>query len=239
MALPSSGNIRRVYLAASAVLIIVLVYQITREDALLKPNQQLEQFLGEQPELMTDSAFGPVLAKANSELAHAERSLQSPAAKSISDQLEAARANESTRVVPDAWSMADANSATPSMPLPGAVSIYEPVAVDMETIAYPRSGQQTSVTLPGGERLQVNVETGVTNPNGDYTWRGHLDGHGDEYPVVMTYGGNSVFATVTTPNGSYTLESVNGSGWIYKNPSEFELSNPGANDFLEIPHDHD
>lgn len=235
MALSSSGNIKRVYLAASAVLIILLMYQITREDALLQPNQQLEQILGEQPELMTDSAFGPVLAKANSELARAERSLQSPAAKSISDQLEAARANESTRVVPDAWS----NSATPSMPLPGAVSIYEPVAVDMETIAYPESGQQTSVTLPGGERLQVNVETGVTNPNGDYTWRGHLDGHGDEYPVVMTYGGNSVFATVTTPNGSYTLESVNGSGWIYKNPSEFELSNPGANDFLEIPHDHD
>jgi hypothetical protein len=138
--------------------------------------------------------------------------------------------------VPDAWGMADATVATPTMPLPGGVSVYEPVSVDMDNPAYPQAGQHTSVTMPGGERLQVNIETSTTNPNGDYTWRGHLDGHGDEYPVVMTYGGNSVFATVTTPNGSYTLESVNGSGWIYKNPSEFELSNPGANDFLEIPH---
>lgn len=238
MALSSSGNIKRVYLAASAVLIIVLVYQITSEDALLQPNQQLEQVLGEQPELMADASFNPVLAKANSELARAQRILQSQAAKSV-PEYETESANKSTLVIPDAWSMADATSATPSMPLPDAVSIYEPVALDMETEGYPEAGQQTSVTLPGGERLQVNVKTGVTNPNGDYTWRGHLDGHGDEYPVVMTYGGNSVFATVTTSNGSYTLESVNGSGWIYKNPSEFELSNPDANDFLEIPHDHD
>ncbi len=235
MALPSSGNIKRIYLAASAVLIIVLVYQITREDALLQPNQQLEQILDEQPRLVTDPAASSELAKASRELVRAQQALQTPAAKSVS---EPATASQPTMIVPDAWRMADSSTATPAMPLPDAVSIYEPVAVDMETLVYPEPGQQTSVTLPGGERLQVNVKLGTTNPNGDYTWRGHLDGHGDEYPVVMTYGGNSVFATVTTPTGSYTLESVNGSGWIYKNPSEFELSNPGVNDFLEIPHDH-
>jgi len=235
MALPSSGNIKRLYLAASAVLIIVLAYQITHEEALLQPNQQLEQMLGEQPLLVTDPAASPELAKANGELARAQQALQAPAVKPVS---ELATANQPAMIVPDAWRMADASSTTSDIPLPDAVSIYEPVAVDMETLVYPEPGQQTSVTLPGGERLQVDVKTSTTNPNGDYTWRGHVDGYGDEYPVVMTYGGNSVFATVTTPNGSYTLESVNGSGWIYKNPSEFELSNPSANDFLEIPHDH-
>ena len=236
MAPSSSGNIKRLYLAVSAVLIILVVFQITREDALLQPNQQLAQILGEQPLLTTDPAANSELASANRELARAQQALQTPAGKSMS---EPASASQPTMIVPDAWRMADSSAATPVMPLPDAVSIYEPVAVDMETLVYPEPGQQTSVTLPGGERLQVNVKLGTTNPNGDYTWRGHLDGHGDEYPVVMTYGSNSVFATVTTPAGSYTLESVNGSGWIYKNPSEFELSDPGVNDFLEIPHDHD
>lgn len=239
MALPSSGNIKRVYLAVTAVLIVAVVYQITREDALLKPNQQLQQMLDEQPQLIADPAANPVLVKANSELARAQQTLASPAAKTLPG-IEPAMVDESSIVVPDAWRMADATSATPAMPLPASVSVYEPVSVDMESPVFPAAGEQTSVTLPGGERLQVNVETSTTNPNGDYTWRGHLDGYGDdEYPVVMTYGGSSVFATVTTPSGSYTLESVNGSGWIYKNPSEFELSNPGANDYLEIPHDHE
>jgi hypothetical protein len=236
MTLSSSRNIKRIYLVATAILIIVLVYQITREEALLQPNQQLEQLLSEQPPLVADPVFSPLLANANSELERAQRTLQSATAKE--PEHESARANESTAMMPDAWRMADASSATPSMPLPDAVSIYEPVSVDMDSFVYPDVGQQTSVALPGGERLQVNVKASSANPNGDYTWRGHLDGYGDEYPVVMTYGSSSVFATVTTPNGSYTLESVNGSGWIYKNPSEFELTHPGKNDYLEIPHDH-
>lgn len=237
MALSSTGNLKRIYLAVSAVLIIAVVYQVTREDALLQPNQQLEQMLNEPPQLSVDPAVNPVLANANSELARAQQAL-SPAVKSA-PEVESVKVDDSIALVSDAWRMADATAATPTMPLPGGVSVYEPVAVDMENPAYPEAGQQTSVTLPGGERLQVNVKSSNTNPNGDYSWRGHLDGFGaDEYPVVMTYGGNSVFATVTTPKGSYTLESVNGSGWIYKNPSEFELSHPGVNDFLEIPHDH-
>ena len=236
MAPSSSGNLKRAYLAISAILIIALVYQIIREDALLQPNQQLEQILHEQPSLIADPASDPVLAKANRELERARQALESPAAKSVSS-IESAQVDKSV-VVPDAWRMADASVATPIMPLPESVSVYELVAVDMENPAYPEAGQQTSVTLPGGERLQVNVASSDTNPNGDYSWRGHLDGHGNEYPMVMTYGGNSVFATVTTPKGSYTLESVNGSGWIYKNPSEFELSQPGSKDYLEIPHAH-
>lgn len=236
MALSSSGNIKRVYLAVTAMLIIAVVYQITREDALLQPTQQLQQILDEQPQLIADPATNPALVKARSELARAQQAL-TPTAKST-PTVELVANDVSTTLVPDAWHMADTTAAAPVMPLPAGISIYEPVSVDMENPAYPEAGQQTSVTLPGGERLQVNVESSNTNPNGDYSWRGHLDGHGDEYPVVMTYGGNSVFATVTTPKGSYTLESVNGSGWVYKNPSEVELSSPGANDYLEIPHDH-
>jgi len=236
MALPSSGNIKRLYLAVSAILVLALVYQIIREDALLQPNQQLQQVLDEQ--LVTDPAANPVLANANSELVRAQQALN-PAATTSAQEIQPVEVDKPVAVVPDAWRVMDAAAVSPAMPLPESVSVYEPVSVDMENPAYPEAGQQTSVTLPGGERLQINIETSATNPNGDYSWRGHVDGHGDEYPVVMTYGGNSVFATVTTPDGSYTLESVNGSGWIYKNPSEFELSDPGANDYLEIPHVHE
>lgn len=234
MALSSSGNIKRVYWALTLVLVILVIYQITREDILVHPGQQLQQMSGEQPQPIPDIAADPIMVNANNELARAQKILQ-PSVVSAMPEVEPAIADGAVPIAPDVWGV---GGPAPAMPLPGGVSVYEPVSVDMENPVYPEAGQQVSVTMPGGERWQVNVEVNSTNPNGDYTWRGHVDGHGDEYPVVMTYGGSSVFATVTTPKGSYTLESVNGSGWIYKNPAEVELSNPGANDFLEIPHAH-
>jgi hypothetical protein len=218
------------------VVVLFVGYRITREETLLVPDQRLQQMLDKAPSLMTDPAANPLLADARKELARAQGILAAPATKSV-PPVEPPRPDQAS--APDAWRMADSTAATPPMPVPNGVSVYEPVSVDMDNPVFPEAGQQTTLTLPGGERLKVNVKTSTTNPNGDYTWRGHLDGYGaDEYPVVMTYGGSSVFATVTTPSGSYTLESIKGSGWIYKNPSEFELSTPGARDYLEIPQDH-
>lgn len=199
----------------------------------MQPSQQ-QEMLNRHLQVPGYTTADPVLAKANSELARAKKALDT----SAQSPAKAESAIGQSVAPPDAWSIGDATTTT-SLPIPAGVSVYEPISVDMENPDYPEPGEQISVTVPGGEQLTVNVEGSTTNPNGDYTWRGHLDGQGgDEYPVIMTYGGNSVFATVTTPKGSYTLESVNGSGWIYKNPSEFELSQPGKNDYLEIPHEH-
>ena len=50
----------------------------------------------------------------------------------------------------------------------------------------------------------------------------------------MTYGERSIFATITTPDGSYTMESLDGLGWLYKNPAEVELFNTDSKDFVEV-----
>lgn len=124
--------------------------------------------------------------------------------------------------------------ALPNFPLPDGIVIYEPVSLDMET-PYPLPGEKVTLPLPENIHVQVRVTTSHLNPNGDYSWRGHLDGQGDNYPATMTFGQRAVFATVTTPQGSYALETINGRGWVYKNPAEIELSQPGAEDFMEIP----
>jgi hypothetical protein len=215
----------------AAVLFVGILYQINREEILLTPAQRHQVLVDQQPQKLTGLSSEPVIANAKLELSRAQKALSADAQSSTPSHAAGSAAN-------DAWRMGDATTVS-QMPVPGGVSVYEPVSVDMEDPDYPEAGEQVSVSLPGGEQLKVNVKASVTNPNGDYTWRGHLDGYGtDDYPVVMTYGGNSVFATVTTPKGSYTLESVNGSGWIYKNPAEVELSNPEAHDYLEIPDDH-
>ena len=122
----------------------------------------------------------------------------------------------------------------PGMQLPQGISIYEPVEFDQQGL-YPQPGEELALPLPQAEVVNVKIESSESHANGDYTWRGHLIGYGNDYPVVTTYGKHSSFSTITTPQGSYTLEVVNGQGWIYKNPSVFELSAPGHEDGLEIP----
>lgn len=213
-----------------AVILIIVGYYLSQN----KPAQPaLTQPLPTINERPADIATSPEIVDANAALEQAKHAMGESAPSPAGDQIE--HTGNSQPSTP-AWKISHDNPT--SMPLPDGVVAYEPVAVDMESPAYPEPGQQISLGLPGGETVSATVRSSNENPNGDYSWRGYLDGHGTDYPVVMTYGAKSVFATITTPKGSYTLESINGSGWVYKNPSEFELSEPGKNDYLEIPHSH-
>lgn len=209
-----------------AVLLLTGVYYVLREDA---PER------GNAPEIPSPQTY----SKPASSMAVGSNTAQAPDAPAKPAVDVARQGNSGDKLT--AWDIA--LDEQPSIPLPEGVVEYEPVAVDMDSPIYPAPGQGVILRLPEGEEVNAWVKSSNENPNGDYSWRGYLEGHEAEFPVVMTYGANSVFATITTPKGSYTMESVNGSGWIYKNPSEFELSAPGKNDFINAPdaegHVHD
>jgi hypothetical protein len=150
------------------------------------------------------------------------------------------RALKNSNAIPAhvSWQMADVKAETPSIPLSEKISDYSIVELPQKAAALPALGEQISLPMLHGKTLIATVESVTNFPNGDYSWSGHLQGSGSDYPVVMTYGDHSIFATITTPEGSYTMESINGLGWLYKNPAEIELSHPGAKDFLEIEAQH-
>ncbi len=132
------------------------------------------------------------------------------------------------------WRMGDVKAPIPNITLHEKISRYSIVTLEPHSAHRPGAGEAIQLPMLDGQTVVANVESSTTHPNGDYTWSGHLQGYGTDYPVVMTYGERSVFATVTTPEGSYTMESIDGSGWLYKNPAEIELSIAGAPDFLEV-----
>lgn len=136
------------------------------------------------------------------------------------------------------WTLHPSDSSlAPSISLNPKVKIYSPVTLEPHPDRLPAEGEQIILPMFDGKSVKVNVESAESNANGDYIWSGHLDGHNNDYPVVMTYGENTTFATITTPEGSYSLEAVKGVGWLYKNPAEAELTSQGKNDFL-IPEIH-
>lgn len=136
------------------------------------------------------------------------------------------------------WQMGGVKAAIPSIPLSEKIADYGIVELQQKPASFPAVGEQVLLPMLHGKNVVAIVESAVNLANGDYSWSGHLHGHGSDYPVVMTYGERSVFATITTPDGSYTMESTDGVGWLYKNPAEIELSNPDAKDFLEIDGHH-
>lgn len=150
-----------------------------------------------------------------------------PAAKSVS--------NTAAKQM-DAWVLGDAKSASPQIPLSSVIRDYEVVEINPHPATTPQAGETVSLPMLHGQKILVDVQATTVNPNGDKSWSGHLQGYGEDYPIIMTYGEHAIFATITTPEGSYTMESTDGIGWLYKNPSEFELSDASSKDFLEIPH---
>ncbi len=132
------------------------------------------------------------------------------------------------------WRAPDAYDPAPGFQLSPQVSEFEAITFDNSS-ALVGIGERVEFHLPGGERVQAVVEQVQMHHNGDESWSGHLQGYGDQYPVAVTTGVNSAFATITTPNGSYSMEAVRGAGWVYKNPSETELANPGHIDQVIPP----
>lgn len=100
----------------------------------------------------------------------------------------------------------------------------------------PQGGDQVELPLLYGQSATVEVDHGEFSRNGDYSWSGHLQDYGSDYPIVVTYGDKSSFAMITTPQGSYSMESINGQGWLYKNRAEEELGQLGVKDYLDIDH---
>jgi len=136
--------------------------------------------------------------------------------------------------ISSAWTFSDFDPSPGKLKLDERVLVKQPISFHRESVEQVSVGTQVQFSLPEGEQFSATVEKVQVSGSGSRSWSGHLDGFGNSYPVIFTSGNNTGFATITTPNGSYTLESVNGSGWIYKNPTVGELTEPGAEDFLLI-----
>ena len=136
------------------------------------------------------------------------------------------------------WQLSPAGSdIRPISTLDPKIKVFSAVVVEPHPTHKPVAGEQIELPMFNGKSVKVNVEHTTNTANGDYIWSGHVAGQNSDYPVVMTYGKTTTFATITTPEGSYSLEAVEGTGWLYKNPAEAELMSQLKDDFI-FPDEH-
>lgn len=95
-----------------------------------------------------------------------------------------------------------------------------PLNIDFATLDRMESGDVVSVVLPGGNgKYAFKVLSAETNSD-VRTITGHLDGYDKGYAVVVSYVEDSVFGTVTTPEGVAEIQTLYAKTVIfYPNPS--------------------
>lgn len=115
------------------------------------------------------------------------------------------------------WSPVSDGSEVPPLELNPQITHAEIIRLPETDLLEKNPGDRLSIPLLEGRSLAVTVEEASRLPNGDYSWRGYVEGEDDDFPVIFTVGKNSAFATITSWEGSYTMESVGGVGYLYRN----------------------
>lgn len=112
------------------------------------------------------------------------------------------------------------------------IKVKQHVAISASLVRVVSIGDHIAMDLPTGNRYVSIVEDVQSFTNGDKGWFGYIESEGQRYPVSFTAGSDSVYATIASPEGSYTLETSGGRGWLYLNPEIAELVDPNQPDQL-------
>ncbi len=91
-----------------------------------------------------------------------------------------------------------------------------PVNINAHQVNALEVGSQMEIILPDYSR-HTAVISDITYNGSSKTMTGHL-ANSKTSEIIITAGRNSVYATVATPTGSYSMQSSDGEGVLYKVP---------------------
>ncbi|MCX7134003.1 hypothetical protein [Aeromonas sp.] len=94
----------------------------------------------------------------------------------------------------------------------------QPIALQGGELGLAQVGDSVTLPLPDGSTLEARVTKVELQRGGERNWQGEIRVDGDSYPVNFTVGKQATFGFIGTPQGSYSVETLGGKGWVYKNP---------------------
>lgn len=83
------------------------------------------------------------------------------------------------------------------------------------TISNLKVGDKVTLPYMGTGEYEAEISSKTTHANGSVSVTGNLLDGTNQYSVVLTEGKNTTFGTVTTPDGSFEIETKDGQGYVY------------------------
>lgn len=116
------------------------------------------------------------------------------------------------------WQAAEVDAAFPLAEPGEGVEQPQPIALQGSGLGRAQVGDSVTLPLPDGSTLVARVTKVQLQRGGERNWQGEVRIDGDSYPVNFTVGKQATFGFIGTPQGSYSVETLGGKGWVYKNP---------------------
>lgn len=117
------------------------------------------------------------------------------------------------------WEEAEPEGDLPlTRPARSDIEFIRAIALTDDALGQAQPGDVVSLSLPDGRTLQARVTGTALQAGGRRNWQGEVEVEGEPYPVNFTFGKETAFGFIGTPQGSFTLETLRGQGWIYMTP---------------------
>lgn len=116
------------------------------------------------------------------------------------------------------WQAAEVDADFPLAEPGEGVEQPQPIALQCGELGQAQVGDSVTLPLPDGSTLEARVTRVELQRGGERNWQGEIRVDGDSYPVNFTVGKQATFGFIGTPQGSYSVETLGGKGWVYKNP---------------------
>lgn len=147
---------------------------------------------------------------------------------------------EMVQEVQDIMVESDINEIKNKLPLKKGVTPIIGVEIAKNSITQLKVGDTIALPYMGSGEYEAKIENKTTHANGSVSVSGHLLDSNNQYSVVLTEGKNSSFGTVTTPNGSFEIETKDGQGYVYSTDEiDQEWIDHSKGDTLHPEHDHE
>ncbi|WP_421197232.1 hypothetical protein [Aeromonas enteropelogenes] len=116
------------------------------------------------------------------------------------------------------WQAAEVDADFPLAEPGEGVEQLQPIALQGDELGRAQIGDSVTLPLPDGSTLKARVTKVQLQRGGERNWQGEVQIDGGRYPVNFTVGKQATFGFIGTPQGSYSVETLGGKGWVYKNP---------------------
>ena len=134
-------------------------------------------------------------------------------------EIEPEMVSENRDEVADIMVETDIEEVKNSFPTKEGVSPLIAIEILKGSIGKLKIGDKVSLPYMGAGEYEATITSKTLHKNGSVSISGDIIDSGNRYSMVLTEGKSMSFGTVTTPNGSFEIETKNGQGYVYSTDS--------------------
>ena len=143
------------------------------------------------------------------------------------------KSKQMTQNIKEIYTEIDQDDLEKEMPSRKGFSHRLAVNISNNSISKLNVGDVIQLPSVGQVDYQATIDKKIVHKNGSVSVTANLNGNSN-YSAVLTEGKNNSYATFSTPEGSFELETRNGKGYIYSvREMEDKLINPNKDDFID------